>query len=177
MSRTEQPSPPSASGVAAKIQELQLLEQSNPAQFAEALADNIMDPDPVETAAFRSDELAYFSLSGARYLIEHSNEVLKRRRRGSRAQFDTRRFQMSVGRERRILGSIVDGIRAKNGMLPNAPNPRRRAMMRLWNENMAGPVPAGRFRVLLDEETERDAQSKRDQKRLRKEAKRASGPA
>jgi hypothetical protein len=171
---TQPPDPISAEEVSAKIQELLELERERGSrEFAEALADNIMEPDPVETAAFRSDELAFLSYTGARYLIDHSNEVLRDRRRGSRQAHDTRRFQMEVGRERRILESIVNGIRAKKGMLPNQPNIRRRAERRLVQENLKGPVPQGRFIELLREEEEREQQRKRDAKRARAQARKA----
>lgn len=170
----ERPEPPEPALVAAKITELLDIERTlGSREFAEALADNIMEPDPVETAAFRSDELAALSLAGAIYLIDHSNEVLRDRRRSSRQAHETRRFQMEVGRERRVLAHIVDGIRAKAGILPNQPNLRRRAERRLVQENLKGDVPKGRFIELLREEQEAEEQRKRDAKRARAAARKA----
>lgn len=155
----------------AKIEELKALEQRDPNAFAEALADNIMEPDPVETAAFRSEELAFLAFNASKYLIDHANVMKRQRRRGSRLQVRTDVFIQKVGRERRVLQARVDGLRAERGILPNAPNPRGRAMRRLWNEAMRGPVPEGRWRELLDEEAQRDRDKKRDQKRARAQAK------
>lgn len=165
------------SALAAKVAELAALEARDPTTFAEALADNIMEPDPVETAAFRSDDLAFKSLVATRYLIENTQSILRRRRRGSVAQRRTEGFIQKVGRERRVLENIVNGIRARTGVLPNTPNPRQRAMRRLWNENMKGPVPAGRYRELLNEEVEAVAERKRQAKKARQEARKAERAA
>lgn len=159
--------------VEAKIREFSALELRDRNGFAEALADNIMDPDPTETAAFRSDELAFKSLAAARYLIDNANTVMRRRRRGSQEQRGTERFMQTVGRERRILENITNGIRAKNGMLPNTPNPRQRALRRLASENLAGDVPKGRFRDLIEEEIQVDKDRKYQQKKARQAARRA----
>lgn len=164
------PEAPSPAEVAAKIAELQALSQADPEAFSSALATNVLEPDPVETAAFRSEELVFESALAAKYLIEHSNEVLRHRRRGSRKAFDTRVFQMKVGQERRRLDAIVAGIHARNGRLPTQPNPRRRAERRLVQENLKGPVPKGRFIELLNEEVEKEKQAKRDRKRARAQA-------
>jgi hypothetical protein len=140
--------------------------------FAEALADNVMEPDLVETAAFRSEELAFYSLAATRYLIENARSVLARRRRASTEKARTEGFMQKVGHERRLLELRVNGIRAEKGMLPNAPNPRQRAMRRLASENMAADVPKGRFRQLFDEEVEVDKQRKRDAKKQRQQERR-----
>ena len=158
--------------VQAKIKELDALEVRDPLEFAEALADNIMETDPIETLAFRSDELAFKSLKAARYLLDHSGAVLQRRRRGSREQQATREFMNRVGAERRLLESIVNGIRAKKGLNPNAPNPRQRALRRLATENLKGDVPRGRFRELMIEEQEIDRERKAEAKRERRQARR-----
>lgn len=164
---------PNQALVAAKTRELVDLEKRDRNAFAEALADNIMEPDPVETDAFRSDDLAFQSLAAARYLIDNANTVLRRRRRGSKEQRGTERFMQAVGRERRILENIVNGMRARKGMLPNAPNPRQRALRRLATENLQGDVPKGRFRDLVIEEQQIDKDRKREQKKARQEARRA----
>lgn len=161
--------------VQAKIKELDALEVRSPVEFAEALADNIMEPDPIETQAFRSEDLAFKSLKAARYLIDHSGAVMKHRRRGSKQQQATREFMNRVGQERRLLEYIVNGIRAAKGQIPNAPNPRQRALRRLATENLKGDVPRGRFRELMIEEQEIDKERKRqaklEQKQRRQEAK------
>lgn len=154
--------------VQAKIAELDRLEVRAPVEFAEALADNIMEPDPIETQAFRSDELAFKSLKAARYLLDHSGAVLKRRRRGSQQQQATQEFMNRVGAERRHLENITNGIRAKKGLTPNAPNPRQRALRRLATENLKGDVPRGRFRELVIEEQEIDRARKAEAKRQRR---------
>lgn len=173
----ERPAPPDPALVAAEVQRLLALEQEQgPRVFAEALADNIMEPDPIETAAFRSDELAGLSHIAATYLIEHSNEVLRGRKRGSRQAYDTRRFQMAVGLERRRLAAVIEGIRARRGILPNQYNIRRRAERRLVQENLKGPVPQGRFIEILREEEEAKKERDRDAKRARAKAKKARAP-
>lgn len=171
--RPSTPSAPEPGLVASKIAELQALELRDRNGFAELLADNIMEPDEVETAAFRSDELAFQSLAAARYLIDNANAVMRRRRRGSAEQRGTERFIQAVGRERRILENIVNGLRAKKGMLPSAPNPRQRALRRLATENLKGDVPQGRFRELVLEEVEVDKERKRREKKERQAARRA----
>lgn len=158
--------------VAAKIREFIALEASDPRAFADALADNILDPIPTETAAFRSEELVFKSLTAALFLIENTDSVLKRRRRGSQEQRRTEYFRTAVNRERRIFENIVNGLRAQKGLLPNKPNPRRRAERRLVQENLAGDVPRGRFRQLLIEEVEADQERKRLEKERRKQARR-----
>ena len=154
--------------VQAKIKELDALEVRDPLEFAEALADNIMEPDPIETSAFRSEELVFKSYKAARYLIDHSGAVLNRRRRGSKEQQATREFMNRVGQERRLLEYIVNGLRASKGLTPNAPNPRQRALRRLATENLKGDVPRGRFRELVIEEQEVDRERKRQQKEERR---------
>lgn len=159
--------------LAAKIAELTALEAADPTTFAEALADNIAEPLDIETAAFRSDDLAFKSLAAANYLIDRTNEVVRRHRRNSDKQRASIAFGHKVARERRILENIVGGIKARNGILPTAPNPRRRAQQRLWNEAMkGGPIPAGRWRELLDEEVEKDRARRKQAKRARRDMRR-----
>jgi hypothetical protein len=173
MTTRDDSAPPDQGAVTAKTRELVELEKRDRNAFAEALADNIMEPDPIETDAFRSDELAFQSLAAARYLIDNANSVMNRRRRGSREQRGTERFLQMVGRERRILENVVNGIRARKGMLPNAPNPRQRALRRLATENLAGDVPRGRFRDLVIEEQQVDKDRKYREKKERQAARRA----
>lgn len=154
------------------IDQFVALEASDSKAFAEALADNIMEPDPAETAALRSEELAMKSLVAARFLIDNTNVVLRTKQRGTDEHRRTEHFINSVGRERRLLESIVQGLRAQHGILPTAPNPRGRAMRRLVNENMRGDVAKGRFRELVIEETEVDRQRKVREKEERKRARR-----
>lgn len=161
--------------VEAKIREFEALELRDPAEFREALATNIMEPDPVETLAFRSETLAWKALASARELIEQAQSFQARDRKGSRTRRGRDAFIQKVGRERRILQMRVDGFRAEKGILPNTPNPRRRAEKRLWSEAMKGEaIPAGRWREILTEEIEKDKQRKRDQKKARQAARRAA---
>lgn len=147
--------------------------------YAEALADCVMLPDEFEQAAFRSEQLAQRSLIAARYLLDNVNTQIRQRPDESKGAWGQRasHFRNRVGMERRILDAIVTGLRAQLGILPAAPNPRARAMRRLWSENMRGPIPAGRFRELLEEEQQRDADARRaakeERKRQRREAKAA----
>lgn len=156
--------------VEAKVRELLKLEASDPTSFAESLADNIMEPDPVETAAFRSEQLVFKSYAASRYLIENAKAVIARRRRGSERKRATEHYMHKVGYERRILENICNGLRAQKGLLPNAPNPRRRAERRLVNENLAGDVKKGRIRELIEEEKAIDAEKKKQAKKARQAA-------
>lgn len=171
---TSRPDAPSPSDVSAKITELTALEAADPTTFAEAFADNVAEPDPVETAAFRSDELAFKSFAAAQYLIDRTNETVRRYRNQSDKQRASIAFGHKVARERRILENIVNGIKARNGILPAAPNPRRRAKDRLWNEAMKGGVlPPGLWRQLLEEEIEKDRARKKAAKIARREMRRS----
>lgn len=152
-------------------------EARDPRAFAEAVADNIMDPVTEETAALRSDELAPKTLIAVRFLIDHTLNATKRPPKGSDAERRRNHFLTSVNRERRVLEMIVAGIRAKNGVLPNAPNPRARALQRLANENLAGDVPRGRFRDLLNEEEELVRARKREAKQARRDARKGRAPS
>lgn len=168
---------PDPDAVASMINHLRALELRDTREFAETLVTNILDPDPVETAAFRSDELAYLSFVATRWLIDNAKDVRARKRRGSQKERATDAYIRLVGRERRVLEQIVSGLRAKNGVLPAAPNPRRRAERRLWSLAMKGEaIPAGMWRVILEEEIVRDRSRKRDQKRSRQTARRGSAP-
>lgn len=164
---------PNPAQVAAKVRELDALEVKDATSFAELLADNLMEPDPVEVAAFRSDALAWKSLTATKYLIDRTNEQIRRHRANSDRQRGSIAFRNKVVREQRVLQQIVDGLRAKNGILPNLPNPKRRAQIRLWNLAMTNqPIAPGTWRVLLEEEKEKDAQRKRDAKKARRDARR-----
>lgn len=164
---------PTKDQVAARIAELTALEASDPTTFAEDLADNIVEPIALDTAAFRSDELAFKSLAAANYLIDRTNEQARRHRANSDKQRATIAFGHKVARERRILENVVNGIKARNGILPAAPNPRRRAKERLWSEAMkGGPIPAGRWRQILDEEIEKDRERKKQAKKARRQVRR-----
>lgn len=93
-------------------------------RYAEALADCVMDPDPVEQAAFRSPELAPRSMVAARYLIDHVNTAIRREGESGRAR-RAEHFRDRVGMERRMLEAVA----GSNG--ESAVNPRGRAMRRL----------------------------------------------
>lgn len=149
--------------------------------YAESLADNIMDPDPVETAAFRSPELAKRSLAASEHLLDDVNARLRRGApAGESAKSFERRagyFRQNVGIERRLLRAIVDGQRAARGIVPNAPKPRGRAMRRLAQLNLAGDVPKGTYARLVREETAIDQQkaaAKKEEQRRAKNAARAA---
>lgn len=166
--------------VADKARELLALEQQQgPRVFAEEVADILLapEPDPVEIAALRCDEVAFLAWNATKYLLEHSGLVIRERirRRQHQEANATRRFQVEINREQRILKAIVEGIRARNGRLPNERNPKRRAERRLVQENLKGDVPKGRFIEILREEEELAQQIKRDQKRARAQARKNRG--
>jgi hypothetical protein len=162
--------------VQALIAELDALEAADRTSFAERLADNIMDPLLEETVAFRSEELAFKSFAAARYLVDNANEVLRRRRRGSAQQRGTREFLLKVGHERRILENIVNGMRAQRGQLPNTPNPRRRAMMELWNMVLRGEeVNQQTPRLLFEAEKAKDVERKKQERKARRASRNGNG--
>lgn len=147
--------------------------------YAQALADSIMDPIAEEQAAFRSPELAQRSLVATRFLIDDVNAAIQRKADESTKSWRSRadHFRNRVGMERRLLEAIVDGLRAQRGILPAQPNPKARAMRRLWSENMAGDVPKGRYRELLELEQQADADRAARQKEERKQARRTAKAA
>lgn len=165
---------PTRAQVDARVAELAALELRDRTSFAEELADNIVEPDPVDTAAFRSDELAFKSLAAAIYLLQRTEEQIARHRRdrNRKKEVDAGRFGVKVQYERRLLQNITDGIKARNGIVPTAPNLRRRAMDRLVNENLAGDVPRGRFRQILEEEKAKEAERKKQEKKARRQNRR-----
>ena len=156
--------------VAQRAQELAELHARDPHEYAEALADAIMAPDPVESAAFRHEDLAFQSLAAAKALIEQGLIVLGRRRKGSEEWRATNAYLVKVRHEARLLDYIVTGLKAQRGIVPNAPNPRRRAERRLVNENLAGDVKQGRIRELIEEEKEADRVAKQAAKKERQAA-------
>jgi hypothetical protein len=154
------------------IAEFTALEARDRREFASAVADNVLEPDPAETEALRSDALILKSLSACEQLLARTEQDLRRRRRGSAERRRTLHFFEAVGRERRLLERIVAGRRAEKGILPNAPNPRQRALRRLADENLKGDVPQGRFRDVLEEEKERDRARLAAEKEARRQARR-----
>ncbi|MGL5816640.1 MAG: hypothetical protein ACRCYR_03685 [Phycicoccus sp.] len=139
-------------------------------RFADALADNIMDPVPDETAAFRSAELVKRSEAACSFLIQGAAARVSDLYKGADADARNKRrrvehFKNKMAYERAILRTIITESDARNGLLRNRQNPRARAMKRLAQLNLAGDVPRGTYRRLLDEETEKDAERRRQQKR------------
>lgn len=150
-------------------------------RFAQELADTLMEPaddpraDPV-LQAFRSPQLVHQSLAACRSLLNDVNRVMKEdegetnkaKRRGRE------HFRNVVGTERRVLQMIYDGVRAQQGILPTAPNPRARARERLWQLNLMGDVPQGMANQLLEEEEEKVREAARQARREAKERARAA---
>jgi len=141
--------------------------------YAEALADCVMDPEPHEQAAFRSEALAVRSLAGARYLIDNVNSAIRRRDGESNRAWQARaeHFRNRVGMERRLLDAIVVGIRARAGLLPNQPNPRGRAMRELARLH---PVE---FLALVRAEQERDHRRRQEERARRRHLRKSGQPA
>lgn len=137
-------------------------------RFGQALADNIMEPDEVETEAFRSPELVGRSLIAARSLLDHVNTVMRTREGPEASNKDLRRrteiFRNKVGRERRILESIVAEAGMRRGIIRNAPNPQARALRRLKQLHLA------EFQELKREEEARIAEERREARRQAKQA-------
>lgn len=134
--------------------------------FAEALADCIMDPVPDEVAAFRSPELAPRSLIAAQYLIDHAKTTIKYKEHEQTkkgAARGTARFRDEVKYELRLLEDIVRGERARLGIVDNAPNPRARALRRLKQRHLA------EYQELTREEQAKIEEEKRQRKALRRQ--------
>jgi hypothetical protein len=157
---------------------IQMLAAESDDRFSEALADCIMDPVQEEVEAFRSPELIVRSVAAARYLIDHVNTIMRTRSGPDASSKDLRRrteaFRNKVGRERRLLEEIQRSLELQRGIIRNAPNPRARAMKRLWQLNLAGDVPMGTAARLLEEEQEKVVIAKREARRAAKEAARAA---
>lgn len=133
--------------------------------YAEALADCIMDPRPEEVAAFRSSELAYRSLVAARYLIKHANTTMEHREGDASAkgkQRRTARFRDLVGMERQLLEHIVAGDNARKGRMSQAPSAQSRALRRLKQRHLA------EFQELKREEQAKIDEEAAERRRIRK---------
>lgn len=141
--------------------------------YAQSLADCVVDPEPVEHAAYRSDELAERSLAAAVFLVNTTNSLMKNgpSRDDPAWVHRTQHFLNRIGMERRLLGTIVDGMYARQGRVKNAPNPRRRAQERLWNLVMSGrPVDPQTPALLMADEEAKEKVRKAQDKARRKAA-------
>ena len=138
-------------------------------RYARALAQNIAKPVPEETAAFRSRELAVRTDAAGRYLRSSGAAKITHGLVGQEPDLAKKRhgiahFLAKVHREQALVASIITEMDAQKGILRNAGNPRRRAERRLWQENMAGDVPKGRYRELLEEEKAAEVERRRQAK-------------
>ncbi|HET9653821.1 MAG TPA: hypothetical protein VFP72_00570 [Kineosporiaceae bacterium] len=126
-------------------------------QYQEYVSDVLgdRDPDEVTLAAIRSPQLVRRTLDALTAIINQINIDLavNRRTRERDAEWERAalRVQNRYGMERNAVQRIVNEIDEREGRR-GKPNPRARAMERLATENLAGPVPQGRFRDLLEEE-------------------------
>ena len=163
LERTLQPPP---AEIADMISQLEILAD---VRFAEALADCIMDPEPTEQAAFRSEALAFRTLTAARYLLDHVNVTIHRNDTESNGSWLKRaeHYRNRVGMERRTVETIVAGLRAQRGMLTSTPNPRHRAMRAL---SAKYPVE---FLALVRTEQQADVDRIKREKQERRDARRA----
>src|SRR5690606_27046563 len=134
----------------------------NSDQFANALADCIMSPEaewddalpdapkPIPKVAaeraFRSPRFVEQSIAAADLLLKQArNRTLAKGADNDRDWRRRQQFYMDkVGRERKVLGAVLKGLKAQAGYVDNAPSPRGRAMQRLWQLNLAGDVPRGK---------------------------------
>lgn len=132
-------------------------------------------PDPVNVkvaeAAFRSPDLLERSMTAVNFHISRTTNLLDPRRgedvpakRAGRQDFLTLMRQ-----HRNVLGSVRKHQAAMSGRVDNAPNPRRRAEKRLWDEVLKGPVKKGRGLELLREE-EAIARNRREREKAERKA-------
>ena len=153
---------------------IQVLDRQTDVDFAEALADCIMDPEPVEVAAFRSGQLAHRSLAATQFLIDHANTTINTREGEDASrkwkQRATARFRDRVGLERKLLIQIVNGELARQGRDPsNAPSAQGRALRRLKQLHL------DEFQALKREEQEKIDAENRPRREERSAAKRNEG--
>lgn len=151
----ERPTRPVLEADPAEVQRLtQYLAGQPHLKFTEALMDCLMDPVPAEVLAFRSDALAEKTLAACVQLLDQLNQQIASNGKGMRRfeglrgaalaaeqrawRQDVFRIREAVGIERRLVQDIVRGMRARNGQLGFAPNPRGRAMRELVRLNVSG---------------------------------------
>lgn len=130
-------------------------------EFREALADNIMEPDPDETAAFQSPQLVARAMqacddlrANARGVIRRLDEQATSGSDQARAEARARRrrtdhFVYMVGREKKRLELVRRGYQAQEGRVLAAPNPRQRAF-----EDLARKYPQEYLRLVRAREAE-----------------------
>ena len=129
--------------------------------FAEALADVIMEPYSVGVAAFHAPELRRKSLIACKYLADHARAVMRHREPSASNKFlqgATERFLAKVNRERRLIENQITGDLADRGIISQSPSPRARALRRLKQRHVA------EFQELFREETEKLKEENRRKK-------------
>lgn len=172
---------------------IDFLSTLNAEAFAHAVADVVTarpgddddvlrgSAEPVSKAAaeiaLRSIDLIEHSMAAVNFHIKRTNNLLNERspdfdRRKANSR---RRFLELMGRERAILGSTRKALATiHEGLVDNSPNPRKRAMERLWQLNLAGDVPQGTGRDLLAEEEAKVAAAREARRAEAKAAKKRS---
>lgn len=159
-------------------------------RFARALGDYIMSPEdelddtlpdspePIPAnaawAAFTDPQLINRSVAAVRMLRRQTNLRIREAegtRDKTRKEYATRQrfFLTRVARTHDLLETVFKGIKARAGIPDNAPNPKARAMERLWQLNLRGDVPKGLCNRLLAEEEAKVVEAR---KRAKAEAKR-----
>ncbi|WP_199424596.1 hypothetical protein [Actinotalea solisilvae] len=158
--------PVESGSVAEMVRELAELRER---QFVEAFSENVGDERRIETQAFRSPELAVRSLTAARQLVDNVNSAIRAREGESNKQWQRRAegFRAAVGRERRLLEAIVAGLRAQEGVLPAAPNPRARAFRELARNH---PEEYVRLVRKHQREVVEEARARKAERRLARQA-------
>lgn len=143
----------------------------NENRFMRAVSENLHDENPVETAAFRHPDLVFRTQAALRALLDQTNTQLRRREGETNKEWRRRaeHFRTIVGRERRLVETIITGLRAQRGIEFAAPNPRARAFRRLAREN---PV---RYIQLVREEEDLDRRKAAEVKAARQKARRGQG--
>jgi len=148
--------------------------RSDPA-FAQALAENVLDPDPVATAAFRSPQLATRSLSAARFVINRANNRIRNADSTpdpARTRYVQTRLRDAVGFERASIQAVVDNmVDDPRGAHGNAPSARSRAMRRMARED---PVRFLRFRREAEEQIAAERRAAKAQRKEQQAAERAA---
>lgn len=158
-----------AADVEERIKELDAL--TDP-EYKDVFTVYLRDPSLVDQLAFRSPKLAARSLQVCLWLLENVRTTLRGtddRRRAYRLEL----LRNAARKEERVLRTVVDGLRAQQGILPFAPNPRRRAEHRVWQLLLRGDtVTPEMAKRILSEEHERDRQRRAEERERRRQRKR-----
>ncbi|MEQ7008452.1 hypothetical protein ABN028_19960 [Actinopolymorpha sp. B17G11] len=123
--------------------------------FIRAVRDFLRRPDDDEAAALRSDAIVQRTHWAILYLRDNVRTSLEHEAEGSDRKRGMELLRNAIRREERLTLLRVNGLRAKTGQMPMAPNPRGRAMRRL-----AAEYPVEFLKLLREEQALDDLRKK-----------------